>query len=611
MCGIAGWISGAPVDRRTLEKMRDALSHRGPDGAGLWISPDGRAGLAHRRLSIIDLSAAGTQPFHLDNDRYAFVHNGEIYNYRQLRQQSGVPETEYFSHTDSEVAFRSLIAGGESAVSTWEGMFAAAFWDDREQTLILARDRFGIKPLYWARRGEDLLFASELKALLVHPKVSRELDVESVGDFFSYGYVPFDRSIMAGVSKVAPGHVLISRRGTETVRPYWSLGRKEVSASPEQFRARLEDAVLSHTVSDVPVGTFLSGGLDSGSVTAIVVEHSPHPVETFTLAYRGGGQEDVRYADLCARRWQTRHHEMTPEMHSPAEALEIAADYFDEPIYDSTSLAVFDLSRETRRFVKVVLSGDGGDEAFGGYGWHRSYMNYEKTRRRMGPLAPAAGVVNSLLVKPLSRLARGNRLEGAGKVLSADPVERYFLIRGLMNQKEREMLLVRPPQGDPAWLWRRFYRPELPLAHRLLYLDLMTYLPDNNLALVDRASMASSLEVRVPLLDRSLVEYAFSLPEESLVQPDATKILFRQAIADLLPADLLARPKYGFSPPFKHWLRGKNTESVLRELDGGRLVRDGVIRPGVLRRIVEHGHARRYNKLWAARVFETWYRRWV
>jgi asparagine synthase (glutamine-hydrolysing) len=610
MCGIAGWVSDAPIDPAILRRMGSALARRGPDGEGLWVSSDGRAGFVHRRLSIIDLSDGGAQPFSDASLDSAFVHNGEIYNAPDLRARLGVGASAYRGHSDGEVAFRTLVSKGENAIPEWEGMFAAAYWDGFAGRLTLARDRIGIKPLYYAERGRQLLFASQPAAILAHPAVSRTLDAESMGDYLSYGYVPYDRCIFAGIRKLPAAHVLSWTDGRARVSPYWALERQDPDCSPERLRFLLETAVGAHAVADVPVGAFLSGGLDSGSVSAILANNSAGPIDTFALAYQGGGQDDIFYAEQCARRMHARHHVSKPELGEPRDALDRIGEAFDEPISDATSLAVFDLAREARQHVKVVVSGDGGDEVFGGYGWIESLLTYEARRQRLALLEPLLDGVGSLANR-IARVPYGARVAGAAKFLDRDPVARYFHFRGIFSGAEQSRLLGHAPAQEPAWLFRKFYRTDLPLTHRLLYLDLMSYLPDNNLALVDRASMAHGLEVRVPLLDRLLVEFGFSLPQESLICPGRTKILFRRAIADLLPPSVLDRPKYGFSPPFKTWASGPHREAILRSIETGSLARDGVIQPRAMRRFVAERHPRRFNKLWALFVLERWYRRWI
>src|SRR5512142_386183 len=456
----------------------------------------------------------------------------------------------------------------------------------------------GIKPLYYFEKGSTSLFASEPKALLVHPEVSAEVDPEALGDYLSYGYVPFDRGIFRGVRKLPAGHALLRVDGRTTVFPYWEPEPVVIGAdAPEELRAVLRRAVTSHTVSDVPVGAFLSGGLDSSSVTALLQESSSEPVSTFTVAYRGGGQEDMRYAEIAARRFGTRHEAQELTLGDIGEEIDGVLGSFDEPVSDATSLAVFHLSRLARSRAKVVLSGDGGDEIFGGYGWHESSLAYDVRRRQVAGLLPLFGWADRRLLAPLRGSVWAARAEGLRKFVSADAVDRYFALRGFFTREERRAMFDRSlVADDPAWLFRRFYREDLPPAARLCHIDLKTYLPDNNLALVDRASMAHGLEVRVPLLDRRVVEFALSLADEQLVRPGATKILFRRAIAPWLPQEILDRPKYGFSPPFKQWVAADNGRPALDRLRRGALARAGIVDVRGLERRIARGMSKRWNK---------------
>jgi asparagine synthase (glutamine-hydrolysing) len=494
-------------------------------------------------------------------------------------------------------------------------MFAFAYFDPRDESLLLARDRLGIKPLYYFEKGAMLLFASEPRALLEHPAVSSQIDGEALGDFLSYGYVPFDRCVFRGIRKLPAAHVLIRRDGVTRVFRYWEPAAVRIDADPVgQLRGLLDEAVRSHSVSDVAVGTFLSGGLDSSTMTALLQRQrgDRDPVSTFTVAFRGGGLEDLRYARVASDGFGTRHRSEELEMADLDTGLSRMARVFDEPISDSTSLAVERLSGFAREKVKVVLSGDGGDEVFGGYGWHESFMAYDERRAKVAPILPLLSWFDRRLLSPLAASAWASRISGARKFASADPVSRYFALRGFFSGEERRAIFAPELRvEDPAWLFRRFYRPELGPAGRLCDLDLRTYLPDNNLALVDRASMVHGLEVRVPLLDRRVVEFGLSLPDELLVRPGRTKILFRQAIETWLPREILDRIKYGFSPPFKQWARAGGGLAAFRRLRNGSLCRDGLLDVRALERRVARGMPRRWNKVWLLLVLDHWYENWI
>jgi asparagine synthase (glutamine-hydrolysing) len=611
MCGIFGWISSERIELSAVERALGTLARRGPDGSGVWSSPDGRSSLAHRRLAILDTSVRGEEPSVSPDGASAFIHNGEIYNFRDLRARLEGAGERFLSQSDGEVVHRLLRSQGTGALPQIEGMFALALWNDREHRLLLARDRIGIKPLYWTRVGQGLAFASEPKALLTLPHIAARLDREALSDFLSYGYVPHDRCIFAGISKLPPAHRLLYDRDTGRIEvaAYWALERGEVRDDPEEMRARLDRAVRSHLVSDVPVGAFLSGGLDSSTVVARAA-HAEPGMPTFTVAYRDGDQSDLHHARIAAKAFGTRHHESMLEIGKLGRALARAAEVYDEPLYDSSALAVAEVAALARPQVKVVLTGDGGDEIFGGYGWHETVMRYEGVRGRLGVARPIMAALGRAVLDPLAQRPRWARLAGSARLTGRAFIDRYFPVRGFFSAREQERVLGSTAE-DPAWLFRKFDRPDLPLAHRLLFLDLHTYLPDNGLLQVDRSTMAVGLEARVPLLDRQLVEYAFSLSPDRIVRPGDTKIAFREAIGPWLPEAILTRSKAGFSPPFKRWVSGPSRRAAMALLERGDLAADGLLRPRALRAMVEGSTQRRNNKLWLLLNLEAWYRRWI
>jgi asparagine synthase (glutamine-hydrolysing) len=517
----------------------------------------------------------------------------------------------FHSGTDTEVAHRWLDASGPAGLEGLEGMFSLAHWSQPERKLLLARDRLGVTPLYYARLPSGLAFASQPKALLALPPISARLDPESLSDYLAYGYVPFDRCLFAGIRKLPPAHALLyeADAGRLQVREYWKLERREVRDDPEELRDRVCQAVSSHLVSDVPIGAFLSGGLDSSTVVALA-SRDRSAVATFAVGYADGDASDIVHARIASKAFGTRHHEEFPPMPVLGPALARCAEVYDEPFYDPRALAMLDLARVTRRRVKVALSGDGGDEVFGGYGWHETVMRYESRREKWRPLEWLFSPLWRGVIQPLAEHPRASRLAGSARLLAPDFPERYFAVRGFFSGPEQRRVLGREPE-DAARLFRQFDRPDLPIIHRLMWLDLHTYLPDNGLALVDRSTMSVGLEGRVPLLDRQLVEYAFSLPAPSLLRPGATKVAFRKAVEPWVPEAIRTRPKSGFSPPFKRWIGGAARGAALRILERGSLARDGVIDPAAVRALVEGGAQRRYNKLWLLLILEAWYVRWM
>lgn len=612
MCGILGWVDSEPVDLPAFRRGLATLSRRGPDGEGVWVGRDGRAVLGHRRLAILDLSERGAQPLVSADESSVFVHNGEIYNFEEIRRDLERAGESIRSTGDAEPAHRLLQREGPAGLHRMEGMFALARWDVAARRLLLARDRIGIKPLYYGIFPGGFAFASEPKALLALPRFSARLDRRALGDFLAYGYVPHDRCLFGGLQKLPPAHLLIYDAANREIRveQYWDVERRSGPDDADELRRRLGEAVHSHMVSHVPVGAFLSGGLDSTAVVSRATTPSGSPMSTFAVAYAGGGMEDIKYARIAAEKLKTSHQEEILHLGDLETTMSRAAATFDEPIYDARSLAMLELSKLARRSVKVVLTGDGGDEIFGGYGWHESALKYERLRRRipLGPLFLTAA--HRLLIRPLGSARLTCRVLAASRVTADSFTDRYFAIRGFFGGSEQRRITGTAPE-DPAWLFRHFDRPGLPLVHRLLYLDLHTYLPDNGLTLVDRSTMALGLEARVPLLDRQLVEYAFSLPPERLVQPGSTKIAFREAIAPWLPAEILTRPKYGFSPPFKSWVQGPRQEAALSLLARGDLAADGILDVAEVRSLVRRGSPRRNGKLWLLLNLEAWYRRWI
>jgi asparagine synthase (glutamine-hydrolysing) len=611
MCGILGWISREPLPPGTLDRGLERLAPRGPDSRGIWRSAGGRALFGHTRLAILDPSPRGAQPFVAPDGSSAFMENGEIYNFRQLRARLESRGERFVSEGDLEVAQRWLDREGTDGVEGLEGMFALAYWSELEGRLLLARDRLGIKPLYYAWLPGGLAFASQPKALLALAPMSARLDPAALSDYLAYGYVPFDRCIFAGIRKLPAAHALLyePESGRFEVRAYWRLERHESRDDPEELRERLRQAVSSHMVSDVPVGAFLSGGLDSTTIVVLASRSRP-ALPTFAVGYGEGDPSDVHYARNVARTLGTRHGEELLRMEGLAPALARCAEVYDEPVYDHRALAMLDLARMASRTVKVVLSGDGGDEVFGGLRLARdrdalrvAAGKMERLERSLlrslergcpaalgapageppGGIGPPAGprVSGALLRRPRilfgARTAARPRPRAGGRGASLPPV-----------RQARPSAHAPPPVAGP---------PYLPAGQRL--------------ALVDRSTMAAGLECRVPLLDRKLVEYAFSLRPQRLLRPGATKVAFREAVEPWVPEAVRKRPKAGFSPPFKRWVGGPERESALRMLEGGLLASDGVIDATAVRALVERGAQRRYNKLWLLLCLEAWYGRWI
>ncbi|MGE0453378.1 MAG: asparagine synthase (glutamine-hydrolyzing) [Vicinamibacteria bacterium] len=608
MCGIVGAVDRPGTDLgATLRGMADRLAHRGPDDAGFECWPAAGVGLGHRRLSIIDLSAAGHQPMASDDRAVWVVFNGEIYNYRELRKELAADGRAFRSQSDTEVIVRAYERWGLDCVARLRGMFALAIWDARLRRLLLARDRLGLKPLYYAPLAGGLAFASEPKALLAHPALGARLDPQALGDYLSYGYVPHDRCIFAGVRKLPAGHLLTREASALALSEYWAFTPMANDASaptPAALREELTEAVRLHLIADVPVGAFLSGGVDSSVVTALMSQASATRVRTIAVAFDEGPSE-LPFARDVAQRWGTDHQEERVTAGGVDELLRTLVSSYDEPLADPSSVPTYLLCEAARRHVKVAVSGDGGDELFAGYGRYGRMLATRVTS------AAAAGLVNGL--RGLTGLAR---LQVFLRRMEPDPIRRYHQYVGLFDAWELAHLagpsLAPALRGhDSLWLFRKFFRPELPLLTALQWLDLKTYLVDDILVKVDRASMAHSLEVRPPILDHEVAELALRVPASRQRDERGGKAFLKAATADLLPPSVLERGKRGFSPPTTAWFKASLWPIARQRILDGHCVRDGLIERAFVQRMVANYTERRWYKVWSLWFLEEWYRTWI
>jgi asparagine synthase (glutamine-hydrolysing) len=619
MCGIVG-IVGAPepIEARTVAAMRDRLAHRGPDDSGLAFTRDGRTAFGHRRLAILDPSPAGHQPMWNRAHTLVATYNGEIYNFRELGAELTRAGYAFTTRSDTEVLLAAFEHWGLDAVERLRGMFAFAIWSEETRECALVRDRLGVKPLYYAVLDGVLYFASEATALLAAPACPRDLDLAALGDYLAYGYVPGERSIWRGIRKLPPAHLLVWTGSEVIVRRYWEPPAgpdPRVMADPAALRAELEEAVKLVMVSDVPVGAFLSGGLDSSTVVALMsgASGTGEPVHSYTIDFDGpgrdgpGGHSDAACARMVAERYATDHHERHLTLAGSLEVLGRVVASYDEPIADESAIPTFLIAEEVARDVKVVVSGDGGDEIFAGYRWYEKLDRIERMRARLGPLAG-----------PLARLARRlppgrpsiDRLAHRLTLLGGPTLDNYFRILGFFDGARRAALLDPALAGaiedDALWLFRAHWRPELPLVRRLQLLDLHTYLPDDILVKVDRASMRHSLETRVPLLDHRLVEHALRLPLEAVYRDGEGKQLLRAVARDLLPEPILSRPKQGFGLPRASWERDGLGALQAERLRGGVLVRRGLVRPQAIEKLLAHPAGRDPVRVWQLFVLDLW-----
>jgi asparagine synthase (glutamine-hydrolysing) len=586
MCGIAGIFDlrgRGEADRALLRRMTEILGHRGPDGDGFYYAPG--LGLGHRRLAIVDL-ATGDQPQFNEDGTVCVVFNGEIYNFQPLMAELASLGHIFRTRSDTEVIVHAWEQWGEACLDHFNGMFAFALWDERRESLFLARDRLGEKPLYYGVLGDGrVLFASELKSLLSSPDIDRRFDPQAIEEFFAYGYIPDPRSIYLGVRKLAPAHCLLLRRGEPPAepRPYWDVRFVDSAAArtgevKEELIARLRQSVRMRMIADVPLGAFLSGGVDSSGVVAMMAGLQQEPVSTFSIAFGAKGWDESAYAADIARRYRTDHHVREVDPNS-FDLLDRLATIYDEPFGDSSAIPTFRVCAMARENVTVALSGDGGDEVFAGYRRYRWHC-FEEQVRRVLPAAlrrPLFGGLGAIYPK-LDWAPRPLRAKATLQELARDTVEAYFSSVSICGDGLRQRLfspaLLRELQGyNAVEVLRSHLRrcgSEHPLS-QVQYADFKTYLPGDILTKVDRASMASSLEVRVPLLDHTLVEWAAQLPPGLKLAGREGKHVFKAALEPYVAKEILYRPKQGFAVPLAAWFRGP-----LR-----RRLRDNLLGPGL------------------------------
>jgi len=638
MCGITGFWGGSFHGQAIAEAMASRISNRGPDDAGVWIDDATGIALAHRRLSILDLSPAGHQPMVSPCGRFVLVYNGEIYNHLELRAELEVEggAFDWRGHSDTETLLAGLRHWGvEGCLSKLNGMFAFALWDARERQLFLVRDRMGEKPLYYGRSGDAFLFGSELKALAAHPDWRGEVDRDALTLYLRHSYVPAPWSIYKGVYKLPPAHDMVVRENGAVISPprsYWDLasvaergvsewGSRTEHELIDELDGLLRDSVKRRMAADVPLGAFLSGGFDSTVITAMMQAQSERPIKTFTIGFHEEGYNEAKHAKAVARHLGTDHTEMYV---SPQEAMSVIPqlpEIWDEPFSDSSQIPTFLVSKLARRDVTVALSGDGGDELFFGYARYLHGKQFAQVARilpggmRQGlctmlKMTPARQVnwLGKHLPNRLKQPALGDRLRKLGDALGAKDVDAFYH-RLVSHWKEPESIVIGATEPDTL-LSKRDNWPDLPgIEERMMYLDSLTYLPDDILAKLDRASMATRLESRVPMLDHRFVEFSWRVPTKFKYRDNDSKWLLRQVLYRYVPQDLMDRPKMGFGVPIEHWLRGPLREWAESLLDQSRLEREGYFRPEPVRTLWEQhqtGNYRWHYYLWDILMFQTW-----
>ena len=625
MCGIAGFITkekDAPTAPREvlLDKMCKIITYRGPDEQGTVVK--GRAALGMRRLSIIDLKC-GQQPIYTEDGNLAIVFNGEIYNFRELKKELESLGHRFKTNSDTETIVYAYEEFGAACVEKLRGMFAFAIWNFREETLFIARDRVGKKPLFYSLTDEgNFVFGSELKVLLAHGEIKREIDYSALDAYLTFGYVPEEFCIFKQVEKLEPGHFLIFKNGKITTEKFWDFKYEKITEvkSENQYIAQLKEllkeAVEIRLISEVPLGAFLSGGVDSSTIVGLMSQISDKPVKTFSIGFNEDSFNELKYARIAAKHFNTEHHEfiVTPDLVNVVDEL---VWHFDEPFADSSALPTYMVSKMARDFVTVVLSGDGGDELFAGY------TRYVTDKKRSG-LEKLPNAIRGGLLKPLSEnLPHGFRGKNYLYNASLGAVDRYIDSVSHFNLLGKNALYsqnflsnLNGSFGAGADVFRKIAESVTTgnAVDKLLYLDSKTYLPGDILTKVDRMSMAASLEARVPLLDHKLIDFVTKIPPELKLKGLETKYIFKKAMEGIVPHEILYREKQGFGVPINEWINSNLRERIHHELQENRTLERGYFEAKYIKTLLdEHSSNRRDNsyQLWILWMLELWHRRFV
>ncbi len=626
MCGICGPVNheaGTTADPALIRRMLAALAHRGPDGEGIHV--EGNVGLGHRRLAIIDLSPAAAQPMPNEDKTLWITFNGEIYNFQELRRDLEARGHRFRSHADGEVILHLYEEYGTDCLRHLRGMFAFGLWDGTRRRLFLARDRVGKKPLVYFQDTRRFLFASEPKAILQDPAVPIEPDPQAIHHYLTYGYVPGSLSAFRGIQKLPPAHYLVVKNGTVSTERYWKLRygpKRELTEGEacEELLARLREAVRLRLISDVPLGALLSGGIDSSTVVALMAEQSASRVKTFSIGFEEAAYDEREAAASVAARFGTEHHAFVVRPDATA-LLPSLVWHYNEPFADSSAIPTYYLAQVTRPHVTVALSGDGGDEAFGGYERYVAHALACRADRFLGPLRPALAALGAAL--PQGADGRGLRYRARRflEALAAPPADRYA--RWMVHFTAEQKAALSTPEftaatgdADSLALLREAFTAtdaEGPVEAAMAA-DVARYLPEDLLVKLDVATMAHGLEARCPFLDQDVLEFAARLPVQWKVCGMAKKVLLRRALRDLLPPEILARPKQGFGVPIDVWFRGALKDLAFDTLLSPRATARGLFRPAAVRQLLEEhvsGRADRHYQLWNLLMLELWHRMFI
>ena len=622
MCGICGVVSFEPdhsIDRSILQKMNDTIRHRGPDDEGYYQDP--RASLGMRRLSIIDL-LTGHQPISNENGDIWVIYNGEIYNFQPVRAELEARGHRFKTQTDTEIIVHAYEEYGDDCIKHFNGMFAIALWDARRCRLLLARDHMGIKPLYYWVGPDRLVFGSELKALAAHPDVPRRVNLAAIDLFLSLEYIPSPLTIYEDVFKLPPGHLLVLENGRTKLSPFWEVPLEPIGQSEDEcaevLAGLMKEAVRMRLISDVPLGAFLSGGIDSSGVVGYMSQLSSTPVETFSIGFQDATYNELPYAEAVARHFGTHHRfeVLNPDVASLAEQL---VQHHDEPFADTSIFPTYLVSKLARQHVKVALSGDGGDELFAGYDTYvaerlsRYYSKLPDVMRTS--LMPAFA---SMLPPQPAKKGTINKVKRMIEGASMDPSLQHTRWMIFMSEWDKDALYQTDlkqtlQQGSTAAFFEGHFQKARSFDRlaQQQYVDIKTYLADDILTKVDRMSMAVSLEARVPLLDHRIAEFALNLPPQMKLDGSRTKVILRRALKRLVPDLVLEKPKEGFSIPMKHWL-GTSLKPMMMDLLSTETVQKrGYFQPRVVSAWIQdhlQGRANHAHRLWALMVLELWHR---
>lgn len=634
MCGVVG-VWGGRCEPEIVANMANALIHRGPDDSGVWWDSLNSLSLAHRRLSVLDISTAGAQPMVSACGQYALIFNGEIYNHLEIRSklESQLGLISWHGHSDTETLLIALSCWGvEKCLSDLSGMFAFAFWDKSKKTLYLARDRLGEKPLYYGHAGDSFIFGSQLKSFHEHPSFNSEVSRDSLNQYLRFNYVPSPLSIYKGTFKLPPAHFLVITNDGQNVSDpicYWRINGQvrerysdlndSLQSHVDELENVLSDAIRKQMIADVPLGVFLSGGYDSTMITALMQRYSTQPINSFSIGFDASKFNEAHHAKAVACHLGTNHTELYMTSQDAMSVVPLLSDIYDEPFADASQIPTFLLSQLARQNVTVSLSGDGGDELFCGYTrYAKGYEVWNNFRRLPSSVRGSISSLMKFSSSGLDYLQRalpdqmrmpllGERLQKLSGALAYDDLISYYESLVSCN-KYSEQLLV-----GPASKWSMLSKYEdvhLPnQQEQMMFWDMMTYLPDDILTKVDRASMAVSLEVRAPFLDHKLVEFAWMLPMDLKYRDGQGKWLLKQLLYKYVPRKIMERPKRGFSVPLKDWLRGSLRDWAESLIDESLLKQGGYLNPYPIRKMwAEHLNGRKdwHNQLWNILMFQAW-----